>query len=80
MIVRLLIQTGRPLAQLRAADLDELAAACGGARRVVVCRELTKLHEEFLRGTPAELLALAGVEVAFEEAACAGWNDSYCFG
>jgi hypothetical protein len=26
-IVRLLIQTGRPLAQLRAADLDELAAA-----------------------------------------------------
>lgn len=28
-----------------------------GARPVVVCRELTKLHEEFLRGTPAELAA-----------------------
>lgn len=28
-----------------------------GARRVVIARELTKMHEEFLRGTPAELLA-----------------------
>lgn len=28
-----------------------------GARRVVVARELTKMHEEFLRGTPAELRA-----------------------
>ncbi|MFA9453652.1 MAG: 16S rRNA (cytidine(1402)-2'-O)-methyltransferase [Candidatus Aminicenantaceae bacterium] len=27
-----------------------------GCRRVVVARELTKLHEEFLRGTPEELL------------------------
>ncbi|MDE3165251.1 MAG: 16S rRNA (cytidine(1402)-2'-O)-methyltransferase [Acidobacteriota bacterium] len=26
-----------------------------GARQVVVARELTKLHEEFLRGTPAEV-------------------------
>jgi 16S rRNA (cytidine1402-2'-O)-methyltransferase len=26
-----------------------------GARRLVVARELTKMHEEFLRGTPAEL-------------------------
>lgn len=32
-----------------------------GARRLVVARELTKMHEEFLRGTPAELRAvLAG--------------------
>ena len=28
-----------------------------GCRRVVVARELTKIHEEFLRGTPAELEA-----------------------
>ena len=28
-----------------------------GPRRVVVARELTKIHEEFLRGTPAELEA-----------------------
>jgi len=27
-----------------------------GGRRVVIARELTKLHEEFLRGTPKELL------------------------
>jgi 16S rRNA (cytidine1402-2'-O)-methyltransferase len=27
-----------------------------GERQVVVARELTKLHEEFLRGTPSELL------------------------
>lgn len=35
--------------------LAELAAAAGGERRGVVARELTKLHEEFVRGTLAEL-------------------------
>jgi 16S rRNA (cytidine1402-2'-O)-methyltransferase len=29
-----------------------------GPRPVVVARELTKIHEEFLRGTPAEILAV----------------------
>jgi 16S rRNA (cytidine1402-2'-O)-methyltransferase len=29
-----------------------------GERPVVIARELTKLHEEFLRGTPAELIPL----------------------
>ena len=39
----------------RAADeLAELAASCGGGRRVVIARELTKLHEEVWRGTLAE--------------------------
>lgn len=28
-----------------------------GRRRMVLARELTKIHEEFLRGTPAEILA-----------------------
>lgn len=35
--------------------LEDLAPAMG-ERLVVVARELTKIHEEFLRGTPAEVL------------------------
>ncbi|MEN2740180.1 16S rRNA (cytidine(1402)-2'-O)-methyltransferase [Microbacterium sp. X-17] len=38
-----------------AATLDDLATAFGADRRAAVCRELTKLHEEVLRGTLAEL-------------------------
>ena len=30
----------------------------GNHRQIVVARELTKIHEEFLRGTPAELLKI----------------------
>lgn len=37
------------------AALADLASALGGDRRAVVCRELTKLHEEVRRGTAAEL-------------------------
>lgn len=37
------------------AALADLAAAFGDDRRVVVCRELTKLHEEVVRGTAREL-------------------------
>jgi 16S rRNA (cytidine1402-2'-O)-methyltransferase len=36
--------------------LEDLAAQLG-ERRLVLARELTKLHEEVLRGTPAEVLA-----------------------
>jgi 16S rRNA (cytidine1402-2'-O)-methyltransferase len=40
--------------------LEDIAATLG-ERQVVLARELTKIHEEFLRGTPQELrLALAG--------------------
>lgn len=37
--------------------LDDLAAAFGGARRIALSRELTKLHEETLRMTLAEAVA-----------------------
>ncbi|HXQ62705.1 MAG TPA: 16S rRNA (cytidine(1402)-2'-O)-methyltransferase [Acidimicrobiales bacterium] len=37
-----------------AATLADLAVVCGPERRVVVARELTKLHEEVWRGTLAE--------------------------
>lgn len=46
-----------------AATLAELSSACGGARRVSLGRELTKLHEEFWRGT----LGDAAVRVAAGE-------------
>ena len=39
--------------------LEDLAAACGPRRRAAVARELTKLHEEVVRGTLAELAAWA---------------------
>ena len=39
------------------AALADLASALGDDRRVVVCRELTKLHEEVRRGTAAEVAA-----------------------
>lgn len=40
--------------------LEDLAAACGPTRRVAVARELTKLHEEFFRGTAADAAAHFG--------------------
>jgi 16S rRNA (cytidine1402-2'-O)-methyltransferase len=43
-----------------AATLAGLADAFGAGRRAVVCRELTKTHEEVRRGTLAELAAWAG--------------------
>ncbi len=50
--------------QRLAALADELVEACGTSRRVVLVRELTKLHEEVWRGTAAELAerAAAGVK------------------
>ena len=37
--------------------LDDLVSVCGEDRPVAVARELTKLHEEFMRGTLAEAAA-----------------------
>ena len=41
-----------------AATLRDLAAACGGDRPGAVCRELTKLHEQVVRGSLGDLAAL----------------------
>jgi 16S rRNA (cytidine1402-2'-O)-methyltransferase len=50
-----------------AATVRDLAAACGGTRAAAVCRELTKRHEEIMRGTLGELAArLADAEVRGE--------------
>lgn len=37
--------------------IEDITLALGAERRVVIARELTKIHEEFLRGTVAEILA-----------------------
>jgi 16S rRNA (cytidine1402-2'-O)-methyltransferase len=39
------------------ATLSDLAAACGPSRPAAVCRELTKLHEQVVRGSLADLAA-----------------------
>jgi 16S rRNA (cytidine1402-2'-O)-methyltransferase len=49
-------ESGRRLAS----TLAELATSHGEDRQAVVCRELTKTHEEIVRGTLAELAAWAG--------------------
>lgn len=47
-------------------DLSDLADSCGARRRVVVARELTKLHEEIWSGTLAAALERFGDEVKGE--------------
>lgn len=45
-----------------AATLSDLARVCGGERRAVLARELTKLHEEFVRGSLDELIEWSAAE------------------
>ncbi len=46
--------------------LEDLAGACGPSRRGVVAREITKLHEEVVRGSLAELCEWASRPVKGE--------------
>ena len=55
-------ESPRRLAECLRDAVDEL----GGDRRVVVCRELTKIHEEVLRGSLAELARWADDKVLGE--------------
>ncbi|HWF82354.1 MAG TPA: 16S rRNA (cytidine(1402)-2'-O)-methyltransferase, partial [Streptosporangiaceae bacterium] len=49
-----------------AATLSELSAAFGTERKAVVCRELTKTHEEVIRGSLDELAHWAKTDVLGE--------------
>jgi 16S rRNA (cytidine1402-2'-O)-methyltransferase len=44
--------------------LEDLFEVLGGERLIVLCRELTKLHEEFIRGTLNDVLAQIRAEGA----------------
>ncbi len=37
--------------------VEDIVAILGGGRHIVIAREVTKMHEEFLRGTAAQVLA-----------------------
>ncbi len=52
----------------RAAEFLEAVLAELGDRRVVMARELTKIHEEFLRGTASRLLGELGTRILKGEA------------
>ncbi|HMF89559.1 MAG TPA: 16S rRNA (cytidine(1402)-2'-O)-methyltransferase [Candidatus Angelobacter sp.] len=59
--------------------LDDMVAVLGAGRPVVVARELTKLHEEFIRGTAREVLSRLrsrGVEIKGEITLLIGPGES----
>jgi 16S rRNA (cytidine1402-2'-O)-methyltransferase len=60
------------------ATLRELAAACGEDRAGAVCRELTKLHEQVVRGTLGELAAAVAdgtIPARGEVVIVVGWSS-----
>ncbi|MEO8469950.1 MAG: 16S rRNA (cytidine(1402)-2'-O)-methyltransferase [Chloroflexota bacterium] len=58
--------------------ISDLKAACGADRRAAICRELTKLHEQVIRGTLAEIdasMAAGAVPVLGEAVIVLGWSS-----
>ncbi|MEW5992713.1 MAG: 16S rRNA (cytidine(1402)-2'-O)-methyltransferase, partial [Chloroflexota bacterium] len=61
-----------------AATLRELATACGPNRPAAVCRELTKLHEQVVRGSLADLvtaLETGTIPARGEVVIVVGWSS-----
>jgi 16S rRNA (cytidine1402-2'-O)-methyltransferase len=61
------------------ATLVDLAAACGAERPAAVCRELTKLHEQVVRGPLAGLMAAAtdgSIPARGEIVIVIGWSSA----
>jgi 16S rRNA (cytidine1402-2'-O)-methyltransferase len=61
------------------ATLRDLAAACGDDRPGAVCRELTKLHEQVVRGSLAELVAASAdgtIPARGEVVVVVGWSSA----
>jgi 16S rRNA (cytidine1402-2'-O)-methyltransferase len=50
--------------------LEMLQEAAGDARRVAVCREITKRHEELLRGTLSEVITHPSITEPVGEFTC----------
>jgi 16S rRNA (cytidine1402-2'-O)-methyltransferase len=62
-----------------AATLRDLAAACGSERGAAVCRELTKLHEEIVRGDIGSLAGRAArgeIDQRGEAVIVIGWSEA----
>ncbi len=59
-----------------AGTISDLKAACGPDRRAAICRELTKMHEQVIRGTLAEIdasVVSGAVPILGEAVIVIGW-------
>lgn len=59
--------------------IDDLVAACGADRPAAICRELTKMHEQVIRGTLAELariVASGSMDTRGEAVVVVGWSNT----